>query len=353
VFSPLEKAAAERHATSDDPWAFDWFMTNSTPSGPYVISEYRPGERVVLEPNPHYHDAKAVGASPIVVLSVPGAEERGLLLQRGELDLATGLAPAQLKKLEQDPGVTVHAVDSSRTNYLGMNTTMPPLDKVDVRRAISYAIPYQALIENVMHGYATRAGNLLTPANETYAGDEVGSYDTDLGRARDLLDRAGVDGFELELAVRQSRAEDRQAATFIQENLRQIGIDVSISVLPDGEFAERLNAKELPLFINDFIGWGEDPFYKMNFLAHTGEFTNFTQYSNPRLDELIDQGIFEADPARRAEISREAQQILLDDAPMAYLYAPQWVVATRSDVAGAGKDLTEVVRLDRLSRIDR
>jgi peptide/nickel transport system substrate-binding protein len=183
----------------------------------------------------------------------------------------------------------------------------------------------------------------------TYAGDEVGTYKTNLDKAKSLLQQAGVGPITVDLAVRQSRLEDQQAAVFIQSNLREIGITVNIQKLPDAEFSDKLNKKQLPMFIHDWYSWGEDPFYQMTNLVKSGAFTNFTAYQNPELDALIKQGTFELDPAKRAEISKKCQEILFRDAPMAYLYSPDWTVAARSNIAGVTRDFTQIVRFDQLT----
>jgi ABC-type transport system substrate-binding protein len=87
----------------------------------------------------------------------------------------------------------------------------------------------------------------------------------------------------------------------------------------------------------------------MTNLVKSGAFTNFTGYQNPELDALIKAGTFELDPAKRAEISKQCQEILFRDAPMAYLYSPDWTVAARSNITGVTRDFTQIVRFDRLT----
>ena len=91
------------------------------------------------------------------------------------------------------------------------------------------------------------------------------------------------------------------------------GSSVEVQILPDADFAERLNADELPLFIHDWFSWGEDPFYQMTFLTQCGSFVNYARFCNEEYDALVEEGKFTLDAAMRADISSQTQEIFYDD----------------------------------------
>lgn len=349
-YSVIDRSVVEEESGDDDEWGVDYLTQNPTPSGPYMLESYDPESQVVFEPNPNYWNSEFPRNDGVTIRFVANGEERALLVQSGDLDFANGIPSRVLASLENSDDVDVYRAPSSRLHYLGMNNETPPFDDPAVRRAVSYAIPYEALVEQVLHGLGNTAGGFVSRNMDTFAGDELGNYQTDLEEAQRLLEEAGAEDISIEIAVRQSRAEEQEAAVLIQENLRQIGINAGVSVLPDGEFFSRLNDKELPFFIHDWYQWGEDPFVLMTFLVESGSFTNYTQYSNEELDQLIQEATFEFDSERRAELSRQAQEILLEDAPMAYLYNKDWHAIARPNVTGITKDLTEVPRLEWLSK---
>ena len=350
VFGPIQESLANAESTDEDPYAFDYFTTNANASGPYGLSSWDQARgELILEPNSGWPGQVANGG--IIVRNVPDAEQRALLLQNGDLDVAAGLPPRLISELADDPNVNVYSAASTRINYIGMNATAEPnLGNKMVRQAISYAIPYQALIDNVMFGFASTAGTLITSNMETYQGDAAGIYTTDLAKAKELMEESGVDPFEVELAVQNSRAQDQQAAVFIQDALREIGITLNINVLPDGEFSALRDSRELAMFFHEWFSWGDDPFYQMTFLAKCGAFTNFAGACNERLDEIIADGTFETDPAVRNALGLEAQQLMVDDADRIYLWSADWNLATRSNITGVTKDFTEVPRFENLSK---
>jgi len=350
VFAPLEKSLAEQEATADDPFAFDYFSNQANASGPYTLTNWdKAGGELVLDPNPGWPGT--VSNNGIIIRNVPDAAQRALLLKNGDLDVAAGLPPRLLDDLRGDPNVTVYTAPSTRVNYIGLNANAEPnLANKKVRQAISYAIPYQALIDNVMFGLASPAGTLITSNMETYDANGAGVYTTDMAKAKTLMDESGVGPFEVELAVQNSRAVDQQAAVFIQDALRELGITVNINILPDGEYSGRRDGREVAMFFHEWFSWGDDPFYQLTFLAKCGAFTNFADGCNDRLDELIAEGTFETDPQRRAEIGLEAQKLMVEDANRIYLWSADWNLATRSDITGVMKDFTEVPRFEELAR---
>ncbi|MCH8898929.1 MAG: ABC transporter substrate-binding protein [Acidobacteria bacterium] len=350
VFGPLQESLANEQATEEDPFAFDYFTTNANASGPYTLTSWDQARgEVILDPNPGWPGQVANGG--IIVRNIPDAEQRALLLQNGDIDVAVGLPPRLVSELADDPNINVYTAPSTRVNYIGMNaTTDPNLSNKLVRQAISYAVPYQALLDNVMFGFASTAGTLITSPMETYQGDAAGIYTTDLAKAQALMDESGVAPFEVELAVQNARSQDQEAAVFIQDALREIGITVNINVLPQGEYSEKLNGREFAMFFTEWFSWGDDPFYQMTFLAKCGAFTNFADGCNERLDEIIAEGTFETDQQRRNELGLEAQQLMVEDANRIYLWSEDWILATGANITGVTKDFTEVPRFENLSK---
>jgi peptide/nickel transport system substrate-binding protein len=112
-------------------------------------------------------------------------------------------------------------------------------------------------------------------------------------------------------------------------------------LMTDADFFGKLSARELPFFIHDWYSWGNDPAFQLSFLLKCGAFTNYVDYCNERVDELIEEVTWTIDEAKREELMREAQQIILEEAPWAFLHQPNWIV-------GASKDFTGFAKVDDL-----
>ena len=336
VFGAISKATAEKHATPDDPWAVEWHRTNANSSGPYVITKWEPGVEYVFEPNPYYwRGPDWFQNSGAIFRVVPDAATREQLLRTGDVDVALGIPYSDLNDLAQDPNITIHAIPTTRVYHLGMNYKKPPFDDVRVRRAVAMAIPYEAIIENVIYGYGQQPTSPIPKGMEGHT-DEFWTYDeVDLAAARALLAEAGYpDGFEVELTVPQEDQTRVDAATWVQSGLAEIGIKVTINAVPTAQFSELINSHELPFFIQEWYSWGNDPFYQLTWNFKCGSFPNFVNYCNEELDKIIEEGTYSRDAAKRAELARRAQEILMNDVAWVLLYQPDWIVATRADVSG-------------------
>lgn len=336
VLGAYSRASAEANATADDPWADAWHRTNANSSGPYMISEWEAGVQYVFEPNPNYWRGDDWFQNDGVVFRVvPDASTREQLIRAGDVDVALGLPFSSLADLDADPNITVHAIPTTRIYFLGMNVNAAPFDSKQVRQAVSMAIPYDAIVENVIFGYGSQPTSPIPEGMEGHTSEFWTYGDASLDDARALLAEAGyADGFEVELTVPQEDQARVDAATWVQAGLSEIGINVIINAVPTAQYSELINSKQLPFFINEWYSWGNDPFYQLTWNFDCQSFPNFTNYCSEELDAIIEAGTFSRDPAERAELARRAQEILVDEAVWAYLYAPDWVVTTRADVSG-------------------
>lgn len=337
VFGAMDPATTKAHATAEDPWAFDWYRKNANPSGPYVLTKWEPGVEYVFEPNPNYWQGPDFFQnSKIIAKVVPSPEDRELLLKKGDIDLALGLPFKDVDALKADPNVKVKAIHYTRLFYLGMNNKIPPFDNVKVRQAISYGIPYQTILDKVLYGYGQRAYSPI-PKGMPLHNPSFWNYETDTAKTAQLLKEAGVSNLKLELSVRQSIPWDVDAAVWIQASLAEAGVEVTVNRLTDADFFDKLYQHQLPFFIHDWYSWGNDPAYQLTFLLKCGAFTNFADYCNPRVDELIAQATWTVDQEARKKMLDEAQQIIVSEAPWAYLHQPDWIVAMSKNFYGFAK----------------
>jgi peptide/nickel transport system substrate-binding protein len=349
VLGTMSQKSAEAHKTATDPWAAAWLHDNANSSGAYTVEKYDRNSVLQLKPNPNYYNPSKVRNSGVTVQFITDPNQRALLLRSGQLDLAQGLPPDQLKQLESDANLQVVHDQSNRLAYLGLNTKMAPFDNAKVRQAIAAAVPYQALVDQVMKGYARPASGIVPSNMDTYV--KAADYTENIDKAKQLLAESGVTTpITSTLYVRQSNATDQQSAVFIQANLKKIGVNVDVKPLPDAEFTQRSNARQLPMYMLQYLGWGADPFYQMFYLAGTGSGTNFAGYGNPALDKLVKDGLAATDAAARADLSKQAQQLLAQDMPIVPLYNPDWTFAIRKGVTGLAKDNTEQLRLQYLAK---
>lgn len=330
----VDERSVEENATADDPFATEWLRRNANSSGPYMITEWDPGNQYVLEPNPNYWmGPDGYENSGVILKVVPEAENREMLLRAGDIDLAIYLPYGHVDDLDADPCCKVYKLPARRLYYFGMNADLPLAENKALRQAIAYAIPYDTIIDEVFYGYAQRATSPVPVGMPTHT-DDFG-YTTDLDMARQKLEEAGyANGVDVELAVRTSIPWDVEAATWIQSSLAEVGINVTINRMAAAEFYQSLTKRELPFFIYDWCSYINDPSYHLHFNLRTGSWANFVQYSNERVDELIDTAAWSLDPDVKEAGMHEAQQLIMDDAQYVPLYQPYRIIGVSEELYG-------------------
>jgi peptide/nickel transport system substrate-binding protein len=335
AFVVVDKSDMEANATEEDPWATEYAKRNFNASGPYQIESWEPGVELRFSPNPYYfRGSDFYQNSGVVARIVPSAEDRELLLKKGDVDITWELPLRDIEALEEDPDINVHSVPSRDMIYLFFNLDMPPFDNKLVRQAIAYAVPYDDIIDKVMYGHAQKMGSIFSTGMLYYT-DEYWDYDYNPDRARELLAEAGYpNGFSAELAVRLSLQRDVDTAVWIQDSLRDVGIDLEVNQMGDAQFYDLLYSRQLGMGINNWLSWADDGFWAAKWLLDCEEFLNIGNYCNAEVDELIDQAYSLSDSPEREQVALQTQEILVDELPLLPLMQPDWLVCTRSDVTG-------------------
>ncbi len=334
VLNIMSAAAIEEHSTDADPTGHEWFAKNTFGSAAYTLSKWTPGVEWELSPNENFWNKEAVLNGGVLNRTIPSPQERLSLLQNGDVDIAFDLLPKDLSDLAGNPDVAVLNFEIPWPQYLGMNNRIPPFDNVDVRRAISHAIPYQTIIDQVMYGYASE---LKSPvANGMPTSDySFWAYDGGPAKAKEILDGLGMSDFSFDMAVRTGFPTHEQIAVWIQSSLAEAGATVNILKMTDAEYLEKFNSGALQAWVGEWYSWVNDPIYHLNFNFNSAATaTNGTGYSNPQVDEMINAAMYEPDKAKRDQMSLDIQKIIVDEAPWGLLYQINYVVATRANIEG-------------------
>lgn len=334
VVTIMSDEALTANATADDPTAHNYFKTNPLGSTAYTLSKWTPGVEWELAPNPNYWNKDALKNGGVLNRTIPSPQERLSLLVNGDVDIAFDLLPKDMAGLRDHPDIQLFDFTIPWPQYLGMNNRIPPFDNVDVRRAVSHAIPYQTIIDQVMFGFAKPCKSPVAEGMPT-SDYSFWAYDGGPAKAKEILEGLGLTNFTFDMAVRIGFPTHEQIAVWIQSAMQEAGANVNILKMTDAEYLEKFNSGALQTWVGEWYSWVNDPMYHIYWNFHSkATATNGVGYSNPRVDEIIDTGMYEPDQAKREALSKEAQQIIVDEAPWGLLYTINWVVAARKNVKG-------------------
>jgi len=336
----MDPDEVKTHATPQDPWAAEWLKRNIAGIGPYRLVKNEPGGEVVFEATTGYWRSEPY-FQRVVLKFVPNEADRVLLLKRKAIDMVVGrpgLSPKNVKSLEGEPGLNVFNVPDTTCHYLCMNQKKPPFENVKVRQAINYAIPLHAIMPSVLFGYSTPMKSPLPHLTPGYTGN-LSPYRHDIEKAKQLMKEAGVKTpIPVKLAVRVGYVTHEQASVWLQRELEKIGFRVEIVKETDATFRQVAIKGDHELSIESWQSWVNDPWYHLNFLMHSrSKFTNASFYSNPVLDNIIDESLAEVNPDRRLGNARVAQKALIDDAVWGFLWYDSWTRVMKREITGIEK----------------
>lgn len=332
VLGIMSARALKAHATKGDPTAHKWLDSHAAGSSAYYLANWTPGVSWELKPNPHYWNPGALRNAGTIVRTIPDPSERYNLLVKGDIDVAYELLPKDLAALRHNRNIDLIQFKVPWPYYLGMTVSMPPFDNPKVRQAIAYGIPQKTIIDRVMHGFAEPCKSPVAAGMPT---SDFGAspYTTDPAKTKSLLQKAGVSNLKFDLAVLAGQSQESQIAVWIQAELAQAGVQVNIVSMTDAEYYAKQEKKQLQAFIGEWYSWVNDPFYHLFFnFGSKNTTTNSTGYSNHTVDRLIAEGMYNTNFKKRVQLSREAQKLILHDAPWAMLFQINYTIAVRKNI---------------------
>ncbi|MCY3952783.1 MAG: ABC transporter substrate-binding protein, partial [bacterium] len=330
----IDPKVIKENATEDDPWAMEYFSRNvDNASGPFRLVSRVPDQEVVFEARENY-SFEPQAYDRIIWKIIPSNAERVQLLKAGVIDVAIALGTEDFAALEGAEGVNVQRFPSKNLAYMGLGNRIAPFDDKTVRQAVSYAVDYDDILNNVYKGEAQRLYGPIAPGSYSSLGDSIG-YRRDLAKAQELLDGSSYDGSTVVLSIDSAKGEHELIAVRIQAHLSEIGMDVEIEKLPSPVYAERkVGENRMQMFIDEGLPWIDDPNYTLSVFMLSGVFGNYAQYENERVDQIINEGWGILDREERARTFEEAQRIIVDDAPWVFLALPDYKIAMRDTVEG-------------------
>lgn len=306
------------------------FGRNPSGTGAFTFAEWRSNEAVVIEANPDYWDG-APDLQAVVFRPITDANTRVAEMLSGGIDMMVEVPPVALSEFQAD---TFNIVEQAGPHvwFLILNMREGPFTSQLVRQAANYAVNKTALVEEVLEGTAAVAAGPTPPAFAWAYNEELEPYPYDPDRARELLAEAGMENPEVTFFVTEGGSgmlDPVAMGTAIQADLEAVGFDVTIETYEWNTFLGRVNpGLEGQADMAEMAWMTNDP-DTLPYLAlrteawpEQGGF-NSGYYSNPEVDALLEEARTATDQDRRAELYREMQVIVQQDAP--WVFVANWV----------------------------
>lgn len=327
---------------------------NATPvgSGPFKFKEYRPGEYVTLERFDKYFN----GASKLDSVTYRVAKDANvanLALQNGEIQMRM-VDTQDYNTLKNTGNFNMLTYLEGRLSYMVFNLNIDVMQKKEVRQAIAYALNKEEMITAgyTSTEFAEAAPSIFTP-DTLYQSSDVEKYDYNLDKAKQLLQQAGVSNLKLRLAYANSNKAQTNMALYVQQKLKEIGIEVQLLPLDITAYGNKTldkNNKEFELSFGGYIMGAEPDAYRSLYMSD--EAYNYSHYKNADFDKLWNEAAVETDTTKRGELYKQIQQTVANEMtvfPIAYTKA---VVALDKRYGGVEEAVTKpVVMFDDYSKL--
>lgn len=300
-------------AIAKDPQGFE---TKPVGTGPFVLDQFIPGDRVVLKKFPDYWKTDEAGnqlpyLDELIVRPIPDSSQRLASLQAGDIDMFQ-TATSDIVIQAEEAGFAAQKISGSSSTIILMNESKPPFDDVRARQALAYAINKDAMNERVYGGVRVPSYSSFPLDSPYYNPDgESPRYDPD--KARQLVDELGGLSFKLECIP---TPESQQLLELTQQMGQAVGMDITLATQEQGQYVNRIFSKsgdyEAACFRNNHFA---DPDAIRTGLT-TDSSGNLVFYSNPRVDELLQQARATADFEERKAAYDEIQEITAEEVPI-------------------------------------
>jgi len=315
-------------------------------TGPFKFKERVPEEKVVLERFDDYFEGKPY-LDQLVFVNIPEPSVRLMALEKGEAHYNWWATPEEeIPRLEKDPKFTLYWALRTDFHFFGLNHWHPFFKDVRVRQAIAYAIDKEAIVKNLVPYTGVVAHGPYSEAYGRYYSPDVPKFSYNPAKAKELLAAAGwadsnndgvleKDGkpFKIELMIKQGDELRRNVGTLIQKWLKDVGIEMTIR---EREWSLMLDAltKTRDNWDVTLIQFGASPDPDHHTIFHSKGGFDLGNYSNPRVDELLEKGRTTIDPDQRKAIYDEYQKIVAEDVAVIFLWHSRHVNVCSSRFKG-------------------
>ena len=321
-------------------------------TGPFEFVERVRGDHITVKKNPDYWKDGQPKLDKIVYNGIDDENVQYQNLQSGELDLIDSIPFVNFKSLQDAGEYKVSQVPGLGYQGFYLNTQQPPFDNVQLRQAVYSLVDRDAIVKAVLRNVGG------TPANSPFSeqsfaySEESDSYPKpNVEEAKRLLEEAGEpNGFSFTYKTDPSPAS-QQMGQVIQNNLKPAGIDVKLEQLEFGTLLEDSSSGDFEAL---HLGWSGrvDPDLNIyDFMTTDGDF-NDSGYSNPEVDELLNEARTTSDEAERKELYTQTMEILHEEVPYVYLYHSNTTTdfAMQSNVQGFTAYPDGILRLANVSK---
>lgn len=296
--------------------------SNFNGTGPFVVEQYSPEDRIELVANQSYfvEDQPKLDRVEIIFFNDDAAAVDALI--GGQIDLAMRMPTALFVTLQQEPGIDTYSIPTNGFDLVRLRSDRAPGDDPKVMQALKLATDREAIFNVVQQSFGAVGNDTpIGPLYDTYFDPSVGPPARDVDAAKALLAEAGYDESNpLTMTLHTPDTGGRpDLAAVLKEQWAEAGVDIEISVEPESVYYGDEGWLEVDLGIT---GWGSRPYpqFYLDTMLVTDAKWNESHFSDEEFDRLVETAGTTVDDSERVKAYREIQQLLVDRGPILIPY---------------------------------
>jgi peptide/nickel transport system substrate-binding protein len=331
----------------------EYLGSHSAGYGPYLLKSYQPNREIVLEANPDFFEQPKT--KNVIIKFVPDNQTLLLNAQSGQADVTLGLSGQAAKSLEGNGCCTVAGFKSRQAQTLNFpinqnppfkSDTMPFFKNKKFRQALSYAFPYEAVLDKIGYGYGELYNGEWMPAFSWYDAKIGAPRETDVEKAKQLIEESGVKTpVSFTIYVSQGANVEKEIATAASGAWEELGVNAKVQTTSSANFLEIVYSTHTgaSVFVDGPQVVAPDYYWAYDLQCPPNNEFNDTDVCVKASDAAMKKVPFTTQEPELKELLDEANEGWIEEAPRIWVYNQQLVTVLGKDMTGYhSSDLPEV-----------
>ena len=359
--SIVPKEAVEKYGSD--------FRKNPVGTGPFKFKRWLEGQSLFLEKNENYFEKEGSNQLPYldgVRVSFVGDRKTAFLeMIKGEIDFMSGLESSFVNELLTSEG-ELQTKQSDKlqfikspflnTEYLGFNLNLDgknPLSQKKVRQALNYGFDRAKMLRSMRNNVGKPAISGFTPKGlPSFDSNAVKGYSYNPDKARTLLQEAGFpNGKGLPTITLLTNNDYQDLCTFIARQWEDLGVKVQIELIESAALRQKMTQGTADFFRASWIAdYPDAENYMTLFYSKNPAPPNYTRYKNSNFDQLYEQALNENDDAKRYTLYQQMENIIIEEAPVVFLFYDETAWFVKKGVTGLSKNAINLLSLKKVKK---
>lgn len=322
--SIIDKSVVDQHGGVEKGKVNPWMAGHVAGVGPYTLQSYEPNKQAVLVATPGFF--KQPKAKKVIVNFISSDPTLVLQARNGSADVTLGLSKQSAHSLASNSNLKVIANNTSSAEQIGLPNDKPPFNNVKFREAMTYAVPYQQILQRVAYGYGTLYYGAYPAAMPEFRAALEKPRVLDLDKAKQLVAASGVQTpVDVTMDIQAGNSIDEQVATIVQGIWTQLGVRLTINKLSPSDYINKLEQHKSQAYIRlDGPGVIEAGYF-LGYDLKCGIGFNLSATCIKKADTLLAKGRKTFDKAKRQAIWNQINTLWKANSPKIPVYGDKYV----------------------------